>query len=60
MELQVTDGRGRLWELFLDESYFHEWCVRVADDRDFNSPTSFHFSTFEQAQEFIRLIKLSR
>lgn len=60
MELQVTDKRNRLWELFLDESYYHQWCVRIKEDRDFNSPTSFHFDTFEQARDFLNLISISR
>jgi len=56
MEEYIRDQRGREWELFLDLSYFEMWCVRFAGDRDFCSPTSFHFVHREDAQEFLRLL----
>lgn len=41
------------WEMFLDEWYFHLWCVRPVGDRDFNSPNSRHFVRREDAQNFL-------
>ena len=51
--------RGRTWEAFIDESYYHMTCVRVKGEKDFNSELSFHFPTSAQAKEFIELIKIS-
>lgn len=53
------DKRGREWEIFIDDGYFHMTCVRLKNDRDFNSQTSFHFSTSKQAIEFANLLKES-
>ena len=55
--MKFTDNRGREWEMFTDRSYFDCICVRLASDRDFNSNTSFHFNTIEQAQQFVELLK---
>ena len=55
--MNFTDKRGREWEMFIDRSYFDCVCVRLASDRDFNSDTSFHFNTIEQAQQFVELLK---
>lgn len=55
--MEFTDKRGREWEMFIDRSYFDCICVRLVSDRDFNSDTSFHFNTIEQAQQFIELLK---
>ena len=55
--MNFTDKRGREWEMFTDRSYFDYFCVRLASDRDFNSDTSFHFNTIEQAQQFVELLK---
>ena len=55
--MKFTDKRGREWEMFTDRSYFDCICVRLVSDRDFNSNTSFHFSTIEQAQQFVELLK---
>lgn len=51
-----TDKRGREWEVFVDVAYYHMICVRVKEDRSFNSPTSFHFQTDDEAQEFLSLV----
>lgn len=53
------DQRGQWWERFVDRSYFDLICVRRVDDRDFNSATSFHFTTEKEANTFISLIKVS-
>lgn len=58
-EVVVEDKRGRTWEMFCDISYFDMWCVRVAADRDFNSPTSFHFTTRKKAEKFLHLVQES-
>ena len=50
------DKRGREWEMFVDVSYYYMYCVRVKEDRDFNSSTSFHFNTEKEAQEFLSLV----
>ena len=59
MNIEFKDKRGREWEAFVDVSYFDCICVRLKSDRDFNSPTSFHFVTYEQAKQFVELIKVS-
>jgi len=56
---KFTDNRGREWERFLDESYFGMICVRLTTDRQFDSPTSFHFISFHDAAEFCKLIQSS-
>ena len=58
-EFVFKDKRGREWEAFVDASYFDCICVRLKSDRDFNSPTSFHFVTHKQAKQFVELIKVS-
>ena len=55
--MDFIDKRGRGWEMFIDHSYFDYFCVRLVSDRDFNSNTSFHFNTIEQAQQFVELLK---
>lgn len=55
--MKFTDKRGREWEVFVDRSYFDCICVRIAKDRDFNSNTSFHFVTQQQADKFVELLK---
>ena len=59
MNIEFKDKRGREWETFVDLSYFDYICVRLKSDRDFNSPTSFHFVTQEQAKQFVELLKQS-
>lgn len=59
VEIEFTDKRGRTWETFVDVHYYDCICVRIKSDRDFNSPTSFHFMTQEQAKQFVELIKVS-
>lgn len=54
-----TDKRGRTWEWFIDESYYHMTCVRLKGETDFNSPLSFHFNTSDIASEFVNLLKQS-
>ena len=53
------DKRKRSWEMFEDCSYFGMWCVRAADDKSFNSPLSFHFTTYVQALNFKVLLENS-
>ncbi len=47
------------YELFKDNSYYDLFCVRNSNDKRFNSPMSFHFYKFEDAQEFKRLIEIA-
>jgi len=54
------DKRGREWEVFIDACYFDMVCVRVKEDRDFNSPTSFHFNTMAEASQFADVLKKAR
>lgn len=56
----MSDDNKPKYEMFLDECYFHMWCVRNTDDRRFNSPTSFHFVKKSDAEEFKRLIEIAR
>jgi hypothetical protein len=56
----VKDLRGRIWETFSDLSYYDLICVRMIDDKSFNSPTSFHFSDSNDAQAFLQLLGKSR
>lgn len=55
--MKFTDKRGREWEVFVDRSYFDCVCVRITKDRDFDSNTSFHFDTQQQADNFVELLK---
>lgn len=57
--MEFTDKRNRVWEVFTDRSYFDCICVRLKADRDFNSNTSFHFTTDKQAYEFVELLKIA-
>ena len=41
-----------VWEVFVDYCYYDCVCVRLKADRDFNSNTSFHFDTQQQADQF--------
>lgn len=59
-DTQMTDDNKPKYEMFLDECYFHMWCVRNTDDRRFDSPTSFHFVKKSDAEEFKRLIEIAR
>lgn len=52
--MKFTDKCGREWEVFVDHCYFDSVCVRIANDRDFNSNTSFHFATQQQADKFVK------
>jgi hypothetical protein len=54
------DKRGRVWEWFIDDCYFHMTCVRVKGERRFNSLLTFHFPTSDKASEFVNLIKESK
>ena len=57
--MKFIDKRGREWEVFVDRSYFDCICVRLAQDRSFNSNTSFHFDTQQQADQFVELLKIA-
>ena len=56
---EFVDKRNRTWEYFTDNSYYYMTCVRLKNDTDFYSNTSFHFDTYKQAMEFVELLKLS-
>lgn len=43
------DKMGRIWELFIDPCYYDCPCVKMVDDRDFNSPNNFTFNSLEEA-----------
>lgn len=56
-ENKFTDKRSREWEIFQDLAYYDMICVRTVDNRDFNSPLSFHFNTYTDAYLFAYLLK---
>jgi hypothetical protein len=56
---KLFDRRGREWESFLDRGYYDMHCVRLASDRSFNAPMSFHFTTLREAERFVELVKVS-
>lgn len=56
---RVVDRRLRDWEMFQDPTMYDMWCCRLVGDLSFNSPTSFHFDTRQQAEQFLSLIELS-
>lgn len=43
------DKMGRIWELFIDPCYYDSPCVKMVDDRDFNSPNRFTFDSLKGA-----------
>ncbi len=53
------DKRGREWEWFVDECYYHMTTVRPVGVRDFNNELSFSFDTSDQAKHFVELLKIS-
>lgn len=55
--MKFKDKYGREWEVFVDRCFFDSICVRLAQDRSFNSNTSFHFDTQQQADQFVELLK---
>ena len=57
--MKFIDKRNRVWEVFVDRCYFDRVCVRLKADRDFNSNTSFHFDTQQQADQFVELLKIA-
>lgn len=62
MNSKFQDKRGREWEVFIDESYYHMTCVRcltVEKARDFNSWLSFHFDTSAKGLAFASLVAVS-
>lgn len=54
-----VDRRKRSWEWYCDLSYYDYICVRVKGERKFNSQLSFHFMTYDQAKQFVELLKIS-
>lgn len=55
----TKDKRGREWEIFQDLVYYDLWCVRQVDDRQFDSPLSFHFEREIDAINFLALVSKS-
>lgn len=53
------DQRGNVWEWFGDISYYDMICVRMKGDRNFDSLTSFHFNTIQEAADFVYLLSRS-
>ena len=45
------DTKGRLWECFIDSSYYHLPCVKMVDDRNFLSEWNLSFDTIDEAYE---------
>lgn len=52
------DTKGRLWELFIDPCYYDCPCVKMVNDRDFNSIWNFNFSTINEAKH--KMVELIR
>lgn len=38
------------WEYFIDEAYYHTWCVRKVGSTNFNDPESFHLMYANDAE----------
>ena len=55
----VIDKRSRKWEMFYDHSYYGLYCVRLKEDKQFNSQTSFHFESRNMAIDFLELLSHS-
>lgn len=47
------------WEVFMDESHFDLFCVRLKTDRDFSSKSTFQFINKEDAEQFKNLLEKS-
>jgi len=54
-----TDKRGRVWEWFIDASYYYMFCVRLKEDKDWNSEVCFHFTTSVITKRFVESLKES-
>lgn len=52
----VFEEKSKTWEMFCDESYYGQWCVRPFGDRDFNSPYNFHISGKEEAENLMNFL----
>ena len=50
LQLKLQDSKGRIWELFIDGCYYHAPCVKMVNDKDFNSPLNFNFDTIDEAK----------
>ena len=48
------------YEMYCDSGYYYMWCVRNTNDKRFDSPTSFHFETEQEAKTFMELISKAR
>ena len=44
------DSKGRIWELFIDGCYYHAPCIKMVNDKDFNSPLNFNFDTIDETK----------
>lgn len=56
----MENGKDEDWEMFCDECYYHLYCVRNTNDKRFNSPMSFHFLKKEDAETFLKLIRIAQ
>ena len=45
------------WECFLDDSYFHMWCVRRHESKDFNK--TIHVVNKKSAENLIELLNIA-
>ena len=45
------------FEIFCDHYFYEMHCVKPVDDKDFNSPLSFHFAEKKDAEAFHALIE---
>jgi len=57
--MEFTDKRNRVLISYHHYCYYDCVCVRLKADRDFNSNTSFHFDTQQQADQFVELLKIA-
>ena len=59
---KIDYEKGNKWvnftkfEMFKDEFYYDMWCVRDISNRYFNSRTSWHFTTKDKADKFLKLL----
>jgi len=59
-KFMITKTEPQEWEIFLDTSYFDMFCVRQKNDKEFNSPRSFHLALKEDAENFKKLIEKAK
>lgn len=55
-EFKIDQKIMRHYELFKDPNYYDLYCVRDKEDITFNSRTSWHFQSKDDAEQFLNLL----